>query len=89
MSKNQPKMALQHYRMVGSVGDKTLVEIAVQCTLGSWQPIGSGQAKRRKGDARDPELALQLSTVRALLEAAKNFATEGERRWPGFFQELL
>lgn len=88
MPKSTPMAAFDELRLVGAVGDQTRVEIHI-LNRGLWGKLGVGKAKRRKGDERDVNLALQLAFVRALQDAAKFAATDGEEQWPGYFKDML
>jgi hypothetical protein len=48
-------------------------ETVVQITL-YGQPIGTGRARRRKGDQRDDELGMVLALTRAFTDAATQYA---------------
>lgn len=50
--------------------DRTTAQVLTDDPFGEEVVVGTGKAKRRKGDPRNPELGLALASVRALRDAA-------------------
>ena len=68
-------------------GRNTIIDIQLRdpFAAGGWVSVGLGVARRRKGDARNADLGVDLALYRALADAAERHREEFARRWPGYF----
>ena len=67
-------------------GTETIIELRGSGPLAD-KCLGVGFARRRKGEKRDPQLAVALATYRAFADAAERARKDGADRWPGYFPE--
>lgn len=68
-------------------GRNTIVDLQIRDPYvdGGWASISVGTARRRKGDRRNPDLAVSLAIYRALARTTEEHREKFARQFPGFF----